>query len=258
MRLACPSVNLSTPKAFGIAPNTKCALSRGTAVSPPCFGECNLPLITDDLRRSVAQLNLCADFLNLRRLLFDGCGETCNFFLQLRNDSSLLLHRAMFFEKLIEQHCVHSFVANRAKLALGVMGHQIGIHLRYLFRYEAELGDAQLVQLGLVMEGDGAQSQDRLTASGHISDVGLEPARGEKHAQLAVIVHVTGASTRPYRLTRNAAKVSRDGSIVSDANRVAFTGDAHIADINVELSRREVEPCVVTDGDVVVAGSVST
>src|SRR2546430_16722268 len=124
MRLACPSVNLSTPKAFGIAPNTKCALSRGTAVSPPCFGECNLPLIADDLRRSVAQLNLCADFLNLRRLLFDGCGETCNFFLQLRNGSSLLLHRAVLFEKLIEQHRVYCFVADGGDVAFGVMGHQ--------------------------------------------------------------------------------------------------------------------------------------
>src|SRR5947208_15567691 len=108
------------------------------------------------------------------------------------------------------------------------------------------------------MESDWTQTEDRLAGSGHISDVGLEPARGENHAQLAVIVHVTVASTRPDCLTRNAAKVSRDGSIVSDANRVAFTGDAHIADINVELSRREVEPGVVTDGDVVVAGSVST
>src|SRR2546430_12839644 len=101
MRLACPSVNLSTPKAFGIAPNTKCALSRGTAVSPPCFGEGNLSLIADDLRRGVAQLNLFADFLNLRRLLFDGCGEAFHFFLPLRHPSSLLLHRAMFLLQLL-------------------------------------------------------------------------------------------------------------------------------------------------------------
>src|SRR6266513_445961 len=112
MRLACPSVNLSTAKAFGIAPNTKCALSRGTAVSPPWFGECNLSLIADDLRRSVAQLKLCADFLNLRRLLFDGCGETCNFFLQLRNRSSLLLHFAMLLEEFVEQHRVDLVVAH--------------------------------------------------------------------------------------------------------------------------------------------------
>ena len=54
------------------------------------------------------------------------------------------------------------------------------------------------------MEGDWTQGQERLTGSAHVGDVRLEPARGEKHAQLAVVVDVTGSSTRCNDLTCNA------------------------------------------------------
>jgi hypothetical protein len=41
------------------------------------------------------------------------------------------------------------------------MRHRIGIHLRHLLGDKAELWDAGLIKLGLVMESDRAQSQER-------------------------------------------------------------------------------------------------
>src|SRR5215208_8316908 len=104
----------------------------------------------------------------------------------------------MFFEELIEQHCVYGFVADRAELTLGVMGHQVGIYLRHLFSHETKLRNARLIQLGLVMEGHGTKGQQRLTNSAHIGDVRLESTRREKYTQLTVIIDVTGSSTRAH------------------------------------------------------------
>src|SRR5882724_5841964 len=113
----------------------------------------------------------------------------------------------MLFQEFIEQHCVNRLIADGGDVALGVMSHQVGVHLRYLLGHEAELRDASLIQLGLVMEGDWPQGEERLAGSSHICDVGLEPARGEKHAKLAIVVHVTGASTRADGLTCDASDV---------------------------------------------------
>ena len=85
------------------------------------------------------------------------------------------------------------------------MGHQIGIHLRYLLGHEAELRDTRLIELRLVMEGDRTQGQERLAGSAHVRDIGLKPARREKHAQFAIVIHVTGSSTRANGLTCNAS-----------------------------------------------------
>ena len=135
----------------------------------------------------------------------------------------------MFFEEFIKQHRVHSLIADRAELALGVMGHQVRVHLCHLLGYEAELRDAQLVQLGLVMKSHRTQSKEHVTGSGHVGDVGLESARGEKDAQLAIIVHITGASTRPDCLTRNAADVAAVAHVRTcgaDRNNVSGRGNA--------------------------------
>ena len=110
----------------------------------------------------------------------------------------------MLFNELVEQHDAHRFVTDRGEVTIGVMGHQVGIHLRHLLGDKAGLRDASLIQLGLVMESDETQGQERLTGVAHVGNVGLKAACGEKHAQLAVIFHVTGASTRPDGLARYA------------------------------------------------------
>ncbi len=102
----------------------------------------------------------------------------------------------MLLEELIEQHRVHRFVADGREFALASRVTKSGFTLAH-FLHKAELWSARFIQLGLVMEGDWTQSQERLTGGAHIGDVRLEAARGENHAQLAVIIDVTGSSTRP-------------------------------------------------------------
>ncbi len=50
------------------------------------------------------------------------------------------------------------------------------------------------------MEGDRTQGQERLAGSAHVRDIGLKPARREKHAQFAIVIHVTGRSTCANRV----------------------------------------------------------
>ena len=57
------------------------------------------------------------------------------------------LHFLVLFEKLVEQHDIHRLVADGGDVTLRVMGHQIGIHLRYLLGHEAELRDTRLIEL---------------------------------------------------------------------------------------------------------------
>src|SRR5438132_13522660 len=125
------------------------------------------------------------------------------------------------------------------------------------------------------MEGDGPQGQERLTGSGHISDVGFETARGKKHAQLAVIIHVTRASTRPDCLTRDAGDVG--GCLDTrgpDTDGSALSGDSWVAGVYVMIvggkkgaslqvdggvgsTDRDGEERVVNDGHSVAAGGAA-
>jgi len=63
--------------------------------------------------------------------------------------ASLFLHGAVFFKKLIQQHRVHRFVANRVSFSVSVAGHQIGIHLFHVLSHEAKLRDAIRVEVVL-------------------------------------------------------------------------------------------------------------
>src|SRR4029077_1306734 len=107
----------------------------------------------------------------------------------------------------------------------------------------------------LVMEGHGTQGQDRLTGSAHVSDVRLKPTRGEKHAQLASIVHVTGSSTRPDGLARNAGDVNRRVIAVPDADRATVAVNTVGADVDVVTAKGDGLTGEVADADVVVAGT---
>ena len=65
--------------------------------------------------------------------------------------------------------------------------------------------------------------------------------RGEKHTELAVVVHVTGASTRPNRLTRDAGHV--DGALVAcspNSNSIALVGNTKVADVDIAVASGEI------------------
>ena len=162
----------------------------------------------------------------------------------------------MLFEKLVEQHGVHRLVANGGEFAFGVMGHQVGIHLRHLLGDKAELRDASLIQFGLVMESHWAQGKQRLTGITHVGNVGLKAACGEKHAQLAGIVHVTGTSTRPDGVARNTGDVRRGLVGVADANGTVIALKSLVTDVNVAAAGGNEIACPVADADIAVARRV--
>src|SRR5438552_16349363 len=159
---------------------------------------------------------------------------------------ALFLDLAVLFEKLIEQHRVHSFVADGVDVALGVMGHQIRIYLCDLLGDEPELRDAGLIQFGLVVESDRTQGEQRVTGRSHFGDVCLEATCGEKDAKLASVVHVTGAPTCPNGLTCDAPDVAA-------ITNVRTCG----ADTDNVIGRGDVDTGCITQGRVVGAAGVA-
>ena len=138
------------------------------------------------------------------------------------------------------------------------MGHQVGIHLRHLLSDKAELRDGSLIQLGLLVESDGTQGQERLTDKTHVGTVCLKVACGGKHPQLPVIVHVTGASARPDGLARDAANVGGCMQARSpDANGTALGIEPTVPDANVVIARCEVASGGVTERNIVMTGRVA-
>ena len=134
----------------------------------------------------------------------------------------------MFFKKLVEQHRVYGFVADGIDLALGITGDQVRVHLRHFLGHQSKLRDACLIQLAFVMESHRAQGKQRLTNIAHLGNVSLESARGEKHTELAVIVHVTGTSTKTNRLacdTSYITTIAYVGTRGTDTDNIISRGD---------------------------------
>src|SRR5438034_6927746 len=78
-----------------------------------------------------------------------------------RDGRFLFLVLAMLFEELIEQHRVHSFIADCVRLALFVTSHQIRVYLFHLLGDQAKLRNPIRVKLVLAAEGDRLQRPDR-------------------------------------------------------------------------------------------------
>src|SRR6266853_2760801 len=223
-----------------------------------------LPIVRRRFSRRFAHLDLGAHLLDFRRLFFECCSESCHTLFQFPHFPLLLEESLMLFEKLVEQHRVHCFIADGVEVPLSVMGHQVGVHLRHLLGYQAELWDARLIQLGLVMEGDGTQGQERLTGSGHVGDVPLESARGEKDPQLTLVIHVTGGATRADRLPRDTPDVAAVAHVrttyPTDTDNIIGGGDAVAgarAYCDVATASCDVGEASIPDGRVVYAGGVA-
>jgi len=97
------------------------------------FGSDLLLLIGCHLRRRVAHLNLGAHFLQASSKLF-------NLFLQL-------LHFAVLFEKLIEQHRIYLIVTNAVRLSFFVAHYEIGIYLFHILGHKSQLACACRINL---------------------------------------------------------------------------------------------------------------
>src|SRR5205823_6047827 len=93
-----------------------------------------------------------------------------NLFLQL-------LHFAMLFKKLVEQHRVHRVVAHGVNLSLCVAHDQVWVDLRDVLCHETKLLSSIWINLFLIMERGRFQREDRLAGPVHRFDVVLEPLR---------------------------------------------------------------------------------
>jgi hypothetical protein len=87
--------------------------------------------IVDHLRRRFVRFKLGAHLLEAH-------SESFNLFLLFGYCCSLLLHRAMFFEKLVEQHCVHLVVAHAVRFSFVIAHYQVRINLFHFFGHENE------------------------------------------------------------------------------------------------------------------------
>ena len=97
----------------------------------------------------------------------------------------------MRFEKFIEQHGVHCFVAHSVRFALVVIGNQVRTHLFHFFGHEAELWDAIWVKLFLVAKGHRLQRKDRFARLAHRLDCLLETRRGCDCAEMTTAIYDT-------------------------------------------------------------------
>ena len=153
---------------------------------------------------------------------------------------SLLFNSAVLFQKLVEQHRVHCFVAHRVNFAILVANYQIRVHFFYFLSYQAELRDAIWIKLFLVAEGTGLSAR---IASLALS-IGLIASlkRAEDDA----------CPVDPCCLRRTAAPCNRFPSDASDkggglcslradANGVASPATPSIADIDVVIASSEIE-----------------
>src|SRR5438094_7835083 len=95
---------------------------RGKSVMADCEMLLVLLIIVDHLRRGFGHFNFGAHFLDERFLLFQFCFESVIFLW-------LPLHSAVLFEKFIEQHRVHRFVADGEDYPFTVTHHPIGMRL---------------------------------------------------------------------------------------------------------------------------------
>jgi hypothetical protein len=84
-------------------------------------------------RPTQIHFNLVVDPSDLLGLLLQLCSKLFNLLL-------LFLNLSMFFEELVQQHCVYRFVADGIGLFVGVAHHQIRLHLFDFLSNETKLG----------------------------------------------------------------------------------------------------------------------
>jgi len=159
----------------------------------------------------------------------------------------------MFFEELVEQHGVHCFVAHGVSFSVSVAGHQIGIHLFYLFSHKAKLRDAIGVQLVRVAEGHRFQRQDRVAGFIHRFDVFLESRRGCGRAEMTTAIYDNCYACWNGCPTDAGDKRSSLCSFLADTNGIGFPAKTVVAYIDIVTARGEVDAGGRAQCDVVAA-----
>ncbi len=112
------------------------------------------------------------------------------------------------------------------------------------------------VDLLFVTEGHWPKRQHHVARVVHAPNFLLEAGRGRRDANLAVAVYLNRRAHYP-RGANTGGKRFRLRSLCANANRVRFASNASIADINIVVTRREVEASVTAQCDVAAAGCVA-
>src|SRR5437762_3260683 len=265
-----------------------------------CLLGCAALLIVDDhLRCSFAHFKLVAHLLDLGCLLFQACGENLHFLPLVRDDrfklsdagleafallrnhhfqfpqlAALLLHFAVLFEELVEQHRVHRLVAHGVDLTLLIASHQSGVHLFYLLGHQPKLRDALRVKVVFVAEGHRFERENRFTRLVHGLDLVLETLRGNYRAEVTTAIY-----NYPYTSGHSVPANAGDKGVslplvtaVADADCVGFAyrGCWHRVsrlflfgygvgdDVNIVTARREILTGSCAQGDVAPADCVAS
>src|SRR5438128_2040946 len=162
----------------------------------------------------------------------------------------------MLFEEFIEQHRVHSFVADGVRLALLVARHQIRIYLFHVLGHEAKLRCTLGINFRFVAEGDRSQCQDRFACLLHGFNLIFETLRGRRDAKSALVVyHNCPASDCGHTDARD--KGGSLGSYGSDADDSRLSCNPGVAYIDIVAAGGEIFTSVIAQCDVVVAGCVA-
>src|SRR4029450_5177361 len=139
----------------------------------------------------------------------------------------------MCFEKLIQQHRVHGFVANRVDLTVLIAYDQIGIHLFHFLRHQAKLWDAFWINRLLIAECNRLECEDRFAGLVHWLDRFLKTRRGGYRAELTVGIY-DNWYTSWNNLPHNASDIGgRLCSHRADTNGVGLGGDTLVANIDI-------------------------
>ena len=162
----------------------------------------------------------------------------------------------MFFEKFVEQHRVHRFVAHGEDFPFGVAHHQTGIHLLYLLSHKAKLGRAFRVDVLFVMEGNRPQRKERFARVAHRFDPIFEALGRAYEAKLTTgSIDIDGrACDRCVRDARD--KGGRLDSTCADANGAGLTGDTLVPYIDIVVARGEITTGEIAQRNVAIAGCV--
>jgi len=185
-----------------------------------------LLIVENGLRCRLARFKLCAHFLQADSELFNLCLQC--------------LHSAMLFQKFVEQHRVHGFVADAEDLALGIASNQVGIHLLHLLSHETKLRVTLGVKVVLVTKSHRPQSQDRFACVVHWLDLVLKALRGGSDAEPAIWAynhlapsdrHVCDASDKGGRLN----------PLGIDAYSAELPSSTSVADINIVTASGEID-----------------
>src|SRR5919106_438647 len=134
----------------------------------------------------------------------------------------------MLFEKLVEQHRVHRFVAHGVDFPLGVAHHQIGVDLFHILSHQAKLWAAHGINLLLVAEGDRFQREERFAGLLHWLNFLFKSPGRSSGAEPATWTNENGSSsnrgcTEDIADEAVVAEVSTTGA---DSNNVIGRGNA--------------------------------